>query len=90
MPAGSIGEEISHLKKKGISSGPRKGSKVHHKQAIAIALSMARKGEFGKAEQHRAVGYAKKRKKKPKKKSKKKQEAMQNLKRVVTKFRKKK
>lgn len=82
MPAGSIGEEISQLQRHGPATGPQKGRKYSHQQAIAAALSMARQGDFGKSEQKKAIKSQKRRKKK-----KPKSKALENLKRVVNKFR---
>lgn len=46
MPASSVGAEISHLMKTGPGSGPQKGRRMPQKQAVAVALSMKRRGKI--------------------------------------------
>lgn len=54
MPAGSVGAEISQLTRRGPMRGPQRGKPMDRKQAIAVALSQARKGAFGRGAQRRA------------------------------------
>jgi hypothetical protein len=48
MPASSVGSEISQLMRKGPSRGPQKGQRMPQRQAVAVALSMKRRGAFAK------------------------------------------
>lgn len=41
-----VSDEISHLMKKGPSKGPQKGKKMPQKQAVAVALDVARRKGF--------------------------------------------
>jgi hypothetical protein len=53
MPASSVGQEIKQLQSSGPSKGPQKGRRMPHKQAVAVALNMARRGSFGRAAKRR-------------------------------------
>lgn len=48
MPADSVGSEISQLMRRGPSKGPQQGRKMPQRQAVAVALSMKRRGDFRK------------------------------------------
>lgn len=54
MPASSVGAEISQLMRRGPGAGPQKGRKMPQKQAVAVALSMKRRGAF-KGQSNRKV-----------------------------------
>jgi hypothetical protein len=51
-----VGTEIGRMMRKGPSSGPQKGKKMHQKQAVAVALNVARKKGY-KVPQKEAVMY---------------------------------
>jgi hypothetical protein len=48
MPASSVSSEIRQLMARGPSTGPQAGKKMPQRQAIAVALSMKRRGAFRK------------------------------------------
>lgn len=53
MPAENIGSEIRQLQSRGPSKGPQRNQRMPHRQAVAVALNLARAGRFGKREQAR-------------------------------------
>jgi len=54
MPAENIGSEIRQLTARGPSRGPQRGQVMPRRQAIAVALSMARQNKFGRKDAARA------------------------------------
>ena len=56
MPAESVSEEISRLKRKGPSRGPEKGKPYGRKRAIAAALNMKRSGKIDRGKSMRKKG----------------------------------
>ncbi len=54
MPAENVGAEISQLMRHGPSRGPQKGRRMGQRQAVAVALDEARRGEFGKTAKRKA------------------------------------